>query len=102
MIVKRKVNGRYIAERELTCVSDPNKRVTVRLGPPMPSAHGDYECSYELVGPDVKVTRLAAGLDAIHAIQLALVAIGGHVSAIEGRWGDRLEWQDGGSGFPKP
>ena len=90
-----------LGERVVTCDSNPDVKLTIRLLPPRRTAV-DYECPFELVGPGIHIKRFGAGLDAIQAIQLAFVAIGGHLSAIESKWGCRFKWEDGDAGFPRP
>ena len=98
----RENKRKAFAERILTSVSDPKKSITVKLWLPRRTKHGDYECDFELVGPGIEIRRFAAGLDKIQALQLVMKMIGVHLSRIENRWGDKLQYQEGEWGFPKP
>jgi len=92
----------FIAERMLICAEDPQQKVIVRLARPKLNAKAkDYECVYQIRGKGVNLTRSAAGLDAMQALQLAFTMIGAEIDRIEKTSGIHLRFGDlENSGFP--
>lgn len=92
---------KVIAERVLTCPTEPLKEVTVKVGMPEPSQEAqDFKCHYQITGPNLNILRYAVGLDSVQAIQLAFRSISAHLSRIEQEWGAPLRWSDSDSAFP--
>lgn len=92
-----------IAERVLEVVGDGDARLTVRLGKPVPNAEGgDYACPCQFSGLGLDTTKVVFGCDAMQAIQLAFVVIGGYLAFVERTKGVKLSWLDGDVGFPRP
>lgn len=88
-----------LGERVLT--GSRGEEVIVRVYGPKPSSEAvDYECVYVISGPGVDIRRPIKGLDAIQAIQLALLVIGADLAAIERRSGGAMTWRGGEHGFP--
>jgi len=88
------------AESTLACAEDPQQKVVVRLA--KPELNGDYECAYEIVGLGIDITRFAAGLDSMQALQLAFAMVGAELAHIEQTTGFHLRFGDGDTGFPRP
>ena len=87
-----------IAERSLTFDSDGvEKPVRVQIGRPYAESDGAYFCPYRVVGLASEGTRRAGGVDAIQALQLALVMIGAELSTSS----KSLKWDgESSTGFP--
>src|ERR1035441_6334435 len=66
-----------IAERTLTATID-NKSfdILVRFGKPLLHPKGDWACPYQIAGIGDEKVRLAFGIDAVQALQLAMLAAG--------------------------
>lgn len=87
-----------IAERVL---DDKNgqERVTVRLGAPKRTQHGDFLTPYQIVGAGDGKIRAAAGLDAIQSLQLVFSMIAADLAALPNA--NSLKWADSEDfGFP--
>src|ERR1039458_8851234 len=71
-----------IAERTLTATID-NKSfdILVRFGKPLLHPKGDWACPYQIAGIGDEKVRLAFGIDAVQALQLAMLAAGANLSA---------------------
>ncbi|HZU11067.1 MAG TPA: hypothetical protein VFA02_14270 [Pseudacidobacterium sp.] len=87
-----------IAERNLTLDSDGIERVvTVQIGRPYVEPDGAWFCPFNVLGLAPAGTRRAGGVDAIQALQLALVMIGAELSASS----KSLKWDgEPSTGFP--
>jgi hypothetical protein len=92
-----------IAERTLECSQDPRQNVIVKLArPKLNGKTKAYECTYQITGAALNLTRRAAGLDAFQAIQVALRMIGIEIEHIEKKSGLHLTFSDlTSSGFPR-
>jgi hypothetical protein len=89
------MKAQFIAERTLVSAENPNHKVVVRLAEPkLNGKTRDYECIYQISGKDVNLTRSAAGLDAMQALQLAFVMIGAEIGRIEKAFGIHLCFGD--------
>jgi hypothetical protein len=75
--------------------SDPSAMVTVRLGVPMRRADGLYECAVELTDPSGTMLRFPCGVDAMEALQLALILIGTDLKHINEQVDGALFWVEG-------
>jgi hypothetical protein len=90
-----------IARRALTCAEDPERKFLVRIAKPLRARRsGDYACHYEITGPTIGVKRVVYGLDAVQALQCALVVIAGDLERIEQVQSIHLQFGGGGHGFP--
>ncbi|MGH9563259.1 MAG: DUF6968 family protein [Terracidiphilus sp.] len=70
-----------IAERALDAIGDGGSfEVRVRLGKPTPHPKGDWACPFQITGIGDEKVRLIFGVDAVQALQLAMVAVGSHLS----------------------
>lgn len=99
----KKITATVIAERTLTCAEDAQREVVVRLAKPELNLGGaDYECAYRIVGLGIDITRFAAGLDSMQALQLAFAMVGAELAHIEQTTGFNLRFCDGDTGFPRP
>jgi hypothetical protein len=66
-----------IAERTLTAtIDDKSFDVFVRFGKPMPHPKGDWACPFQITGIGDEKVRHAFGIDAVQALQLAMLAAG--------------------------
>ena len=97
--------GEVIAERVLAAKTKEGKscEVSVLLGmpKPMPEApYGDYYCPYLIRGVGPEKIGWAGGVDAIQAMQLAMVAIGAELENHQRQLGLEIAWVDGSLGFP--
>ena len=98
----KKITATVIAERTLTCAEDAQREVVVRLAKPELNRGGaNYECAYRIVGLG-NITRFAAGLDSMQALQLAFAMVGAELAHIEQTTGFHLRFCDGDTGFPRP
>ena len=87
-----------IAERNLTFDSDGTERVvTVQIGRPYVEPDGAWFCPFNVIGLLSEGTRRAGGVDAVQALQLALVMIGAELSSAS----NSLKWDgEPSTGFP--
>ena len=98
--------GDIIAVREfyLTENDEPNRIVKVSLGKPkaFPDS-GGYYCPFQISGAGAENIKYAAGVDAIQALQLAMVMIGATLQFLNRELEGRLRWEgssEGDFGFP--
>jgi len=95
-----------IATRILYLSENKEKKVLIIIGKPeqFPD-HSDYYCPYKISGIGDEKVRYAGGIDAVQAVQLVMVMIGGELySSIEAKTG-QLRWEgdeEGDLGFPAP
>ncbi|MGO9094094.1 MAG: DUF6968 family protein [Bryobacteraceae bacterium] len=89
-------NDAAIANRKLRFVASHGTKsdVTVYLEKPVPvSDSADCHCTYRIVGPSGTVVNYATGVDALQAIQLAIVMI---ETELEVRFSEgEMQWEDG-------
>jgi hypothetical protein len=62
----------------------------------------DWSCQFEIGWPDEKLTRIAIGIDAVQALELALRMIGAQIYASDHHDSGRLEWLEPGKGYGFP
>jgi hypothetical protein len=64
----------------------------------------DWVCRFDIDWPDEKLTRIAVGIDAIQALELALKLIGAQIYTSDYHQAGKLEWfgRGQGYGFPVP
>jgi hypothetical protein len=63
---------------------------------------GDWSCQIEIGWPEAKLTRIAVGVDAIQALELALKMIGAQIYASNHHESGMLEWLEPGKGYGFP
>jgi hypothetical protein len=95
-----------IAQRTIDVV-DAEGRVTgsmtVLLGRPMQEPTNEWGCPFQIIGDGSDRCYWSFGLDAIQAIQGALLVIGGTLAGTEAAREGRLRWAgDPDLGFPLP
>ncbi|MDZ7652962.1 MAG: hypothetical protein U5L03_10590 [Burkholderiaceae bacterium] len=96
--------GELVAERRLVlaCADGAVLDVVVRFGRPVPMDGGnsladDCWCSVQVVvGAAPRAVRAIGGVDAMQALQLAIVAADDELALIEGELSGKLAWQGGG------
>jgi hypothetical protein len=96
--------GEVIATRKLRIIGEKEQDVTILIGKPrrLPDSP-DYYCPFQITGMDPEEVRCAYGVDAVQAIQLALVHIGAHLSGSKEAKTGQLRWEDMSDlGFPIP
>jgi hypothetical protein len=80
------------------------KEVVVKIGKPVPFPDGrDYFCPYQITGIGDEKIRYSGGIDAVQALQLALIGAGSHLFALNDSCAARLRWEGdehGDLGFP--
>ena len=75
----------------------------VRIGRPWQEPTGEWAAPYRIDGLGAQITSCMFGMDAIHALQLAQVVIGGVLAGSEEGKAGRLRWDgDTDLGFPLP
>jgi hypothetical protein len=62
----------------------------------------DWSCQFEIGWPDETLTRLAVGIDAVQAFELALRMIGAQIYASDHHQTGKLEWLEPGRGYGFP
>jgi hypothetical protein len=64
----------------------------------------DWGCRFDIDWPDEKLTRIAVGIDAIQALELAMKLIGAQIYTSDYHEAGKLEWfaLGQGYGFPVP
>jgi hypothetical protein len=95
-----------IATRTLEIVDGSGSRVgeaVVKLGRPWQEPTGEWTAPYQIVGLRVPITSCMFGMDAIHALQLVQLVIGGALAGSDEGKAGRLRWDgDSDLGFPLP
>jgi len=86
--------GPLIAERVLQSVK-LNAQIVVRIGMPREMVNKQFVTPYQFVGLGDANVRLAAGADAVQALQLAFLMIGAELRNYDTRWAGGPD-----SGFP--
>jgi len=98
--------GEVIATRTLQLVENKKGGITVQIGKPKQFPNkSDYYCPYRIIGIGDEKIRYAAGIDAVQAIQLAMVKIGAEIYTSTEAKSGRLRWdgdEKGDLGFPAP
>jgi hypothetical protein len=100
--------GQVIAERRLLLQKErgEDQEVLVLLGKPEPfSGSPDYFCPYQIKGIGDEKIKYVGGVDAFHAIGLALQALGAELQVLNQDLNGRLRWdgsEKGALGFPIP
>lgn len=87
--------GEIIAERRLDWAGDAESEgVVVRIGKPMPDPdpEGNWLCPIQIAGLGDDMVRAAFGVDAVHALILALQMIHIDLQAGQRRVGRTLQW----------
>lgn len=64
--------------------------------------NGDWSCQIEIGWPDEKLTRIAVGVDAVQALELALKMIGAQIYSSSHHESGVLEWLEPGKGYGFP
>ncbi len=95
--------GTVVARREL--LLSGRKKVTVEIGKPRKfRGSPDYFCPFRIRGMGDDFLSLSGGVDAIHALEFALVHIGSLLYYSEEAKAGKLAWDygriDGDLGFP--
>jgi hypothetical protein len=101
--------GELVAERQLviSCTDGAVLDVIVRVGQPVPMDEGrslsdDCWCPVQcIVGAVPRAVRAIGGVDALQALQLAIVAVDNELALIEGELEGRLAWR-GGDAYEPP
>lgn len=98
--------GEVIATREFS-FPDKNGRAasaSVLIGKPLPSPDSsDYQCHFLIKGLGDETIQIARGLDALQALQSALILAGASLNHLNEKAGRRLRWAGstrGDLGFP--
>lgn len=85
-----------IATRKLLLASGPETttEVSISLEKPVPvTGSAEWRCAYRIVGPGANVMNYATGVDALQAVQLAIVMV---ETEIDVRFSEsELMWDDG-------
>jgi|ERR1041385_6408791 hypothetical protein len=86
-----------------TLTHSDGRRITVKLGLPVPEDDGTYRCSYEIEGLGPNRVKYALGADGIQALYLTLMKIGTDLyTSLEGRRRE-ITWEGSANlGFPVP
>lgn len=98
--------GDIIASRSLTREIDGNSvEVTVLIGKPRQlDDPPNYFTPYQFRGVGQERIKYAVGIDAVHALQLAMMMIGAELAAVNRKIGNKISWEcgdeDGDLGFP--
>jgi hypothetical protein len=82
---------------------DKDIEIPIQIFAPKPERI-DWSCQFEIGWPDGKLTRSVVGVDAVHALELALKMIGTQLYCSDHHESGQLEWleQGKGYGFPVP
>lgn len=100
--------GDIIASRSLTREEEDGNlsEVVVLIGKPRQMEdHSDFFAPYQFRGIGGEKIRYAAGVDAVQALQLAMMMIGAELAALNKKPGSKIAWDcgdDGDFGFPMP
>ena len=62
----------------------------------------DWSCQIEIGWPGENLTRIAVGVDAVQALELALKMIGAQIYASDHHESGMLEWLEPGKGYGFP
>ncbi len=99
--------GDIIASRSLTRERDgESTEIFVLIGKPRQiEDSSDFFAPYQFRGIGLEGIRYAAGVDAVQALQLAMVMIGAELVARSKKPGNKISWghgRNGDLGFPVP
>jgi hypothetical protein len=103
-----KTIGQIIAERELSVTNDEGRDtvLVVKIGIPQKFPDSsDYYVPYQIDGMGSETVRYAGGIDAVQALQGAMILIGADLYALNETLNRRLRWigdEEGDLGFPMP
>lgn len=75
--------------------------IPIRIFAPEPQEI-DWSCQVEIDWPDEKLTRVVVGVDAMHAIELALRLVGAQIYTSDYHESGELEWLEPGKGYGFP
>jgi hypothetical protein len=91
--------GTVIAERRLRVTGRPELDVRVRIGMPraFQEARADYFCPYQILGIGSGKVRYAGGVDALQALELAVLILPTELEALR-RDHPGLGWEDAPDG----
>ena len=93
--------GEVIATRDYS-FPDENGRATsasVLIGKPQPSPDSsDYQCHFLIKGLGDEKIQVARGVDALQALQSALILAGASLNHLNEKTGRRLRWAGGTRG----
>lgn len=97
--------GIAIATRDLDLAK--GKKVIITIGKPeeFPDGGGGFYCPHQITGIGNERVRYAGGVDAVQALQLALIMIGAILYTSKEAKSRTLSWiggQNGDLGFPLP
>jgi hypothetical protein len=71
------IDFEIIAERTLTAtIENRSFNVIIQFGKPSPHPKGDWYCPYRIKGFGGDINFRACGIDAVQALQLAMLAVG--------------------------
>ena len=97
--------GEVIAERHLVRIDrEPNTAIVVVIGKPQAfSNSSDFYCPFQILGIGSEKVKHALGADAIQALQLVMIMIGGDLWTLNKQCGGAIRSQDGSPnlGFPE-
>ena len=96
--------GEIIATRRLINLEASDKEILVLLGKPKPSEDSlGYYCAFQILGIGEEKIKYAKGVDAIQAVQSAMLLIGTNLEFLNQQLGGKLRWEgatEGDLGFP--
>ncbi len=91
--------GTVVAERRLRMAGQPGAEVWVRVGMPrlFETPNADYYCPYQITGIGREKVRYAPGVDALQALELALLILPTELEALRREY-PGLGWEDAPDG----
>jgi hypothetical protein len=93
--------GEVIANREFSFPDENNRanRASILIGKPQPSPDSsDYQCHFLIKGLGDEKIQVARGVDALQALQSALILAGASLNHLNEKTGRRLRWAGGTRG----
>ncbi|MGH9966600.1 MAG: DUF6968 family protein [Pyrinomonadaceae bacterium] len=90
-----------IAVRELYLTNSQavSRPILVCIGRPYQNAEfGEYLCEYQITGVGSEEVRRITGIDAVQALQCALVVLGADLTALNASIDNTLRWKGGEPG----
>ena len=95
-----------IATRAIDIIDEhgcPTGQAVVHIGRPWQEPTGEWAAPYQILGLGRPIASCVFGLDAIQALQLVQLVIGGVLAGLDESKQGRLRWADGSDlGFPLP
>lgn len=76
--------------------------VAVDIHAPVRLSDTEWRCNYAIGWPDDKAERWSSGVDAVQALQLAMMMIGAELYASDHHRDGRLFWDRPGNGYGFP